>query len=547
MGVNGLWEILNDCASEICLDDLKGAQVAVDASIWIYQLSSIQSDSSFVCEGLFRRLCRLFYFGIQPIFVFDGRPSELKLKTTRKRNRTQKLAQKKIASLAKKALALRHLTNSSSVPAEVKNADMIQVSDEDNQESGIKDSSFDFNELDSKQKRIAGSSYRVYEFVKSSNNNAIIEKSTETSDSARNSEPMDSNSIDFDFEFEDIKSESVKCENSKNNNYEIQSEVTPIIPVTSISQVSAIVPLYKPPVSSDLFDEGEESNSHAQVHAPVALPMTPEIKSNLNPLDLTMKETVSQTKVSPITLISQAETACCMQSLGLSESSQPNISTNFQSKEIRKLARSVGYRLDFEAIMNFKSLICGFGFSWIAAPAEAEAQCVALQKCGVVDYVISDDSDAFLFGASKVIRNCFCKTKSPKVYDIGKSSFSQETLIFLGSLLGTDYFEGINGIGPKKALVKLSLLHSSAASAKACFETLMQEYSAKDKEYSSHQDFLLRSFYRAYKFPVTDTTEIRAKQAYIDDGALLKFMCANTQISENSLKKELALLHKYTN
>ncbi|TGO68158.1 hypothetical protein BOTNAR_0029g00260 [Botryotinia narcissicola] len=44
---------------------------------------------------------------------------------------------------------------------------------------------------------------------------------------------------------------------------------------------------------------------------------------------------------------------------------------------------------------------------------EAEAECAALQSCGVVDVVWTEDSDAFMFGCTSLIR--FCHVKKPKV------------------------------------------------------------------------------------------------------------------------------------
>ncbi|BGP13347.1 hypothetical protein JCM10213_001466 [Rhodosporidiobolus nylandii] len=45
------------------------------------------------------------------------------------------------------------------------------------------------------------------------------------------------------------------------------------------------------------------------------------------------------------------------------------------------------------------------GVQWRDAPGEAEAELAELQKRGEIDVVLSDDVDAFLFGAEKVVRN----------------------------------------------------------------------------------------------------------------------------------------------
>ena len=53
-----------------------------------------------------------------------------------------------------------------------------------------------------------------------------------------------------------------------------------------------------------------------------------------------------------------------------------------------------------------------FGLPYIIAPAEAEAQCAWLDAQGLVDGVVTDDNDAFLFGAKHIYR-CRYSTLSP--------------------------------------------------------------------------------------------------------------------------------------
>ena len=47
---------------------------------------------------------------------------------------------------------------------------------------------------------------------------------------------------------------------------------------------------------------------------------------------------------------------------------------------------------------------------------EAEAQCAKLEQLGLVDGVVSDDSDCLLFGARNVFKDIFDERKFVKVF-----------------------------------------------------------------------------------------------------------------------------------
>ncbi|KAH9960288.1 hypothetical protein BC827DRAFT_1360363 [Russula dissimulans] len=54
---------------------------------------------------------------------------------------------------------------------------------------------------------------------------------------------------------------------------------------------------------------------------------------------------------------------------------------------------------------GMKGMIEAFGFEWRMAPGEAEAELAHMNNTGIIDAILSDDVDNFLFGAKMVIRN----------------------------------------------------------------------------------------------------------------------------------------------
>ncbi|KAL7901993.1 hypothetical protein HDV63DRAFT_64917 [Trichoderma sp. SZMC 28014] len=111
-------------------------------------------------------------------------------------------------------------------------------------------------------------------------------------------------------------------------------------------------------------------------------------------------------------------------------------------------------------ITECQALLRLFGIPYITAPMEAEAQCAELVRLNMVDGIVTDDSDTFLFGGTRVYKNMFNSNKFVECYvgaDLDKElSLSREQLISLAQLLGSDYTEGLPGVGPVTAVEILS-------------------------------------------------------------------------------------------
>lgn len=111
-------------------------------------------------------------------------------------------------------------------------------------------------------------------------------------------------------------------------------------------------------------------------------------------------------------------------------------------------------------ISECQHLLSLFGLPYVTAPMEAEAQCAELVHLGLVDGIVTDDSDTFLFGGTRVYKNMFNAAKFVECYlsnDLSSEfSLTREKLIAIAQLLGSDYTTGIPGIGPVTALEIIS-------------------------------------------------------------------------------------------
>jgi len=125
-------------------------------------------------------------------------------------------------------------------------------------------------------------------------------------------------------------------------------------------------------------------------------------------------------------------------------------------------------RLTFAMIEESKLLLKAMGVPVVQAPGEGEAQAAWMAHAALVDFCASQDFDSLLFGAPKLVRNLTMSGKrklpgkdvyvdvEPELIDLNASlkalGIDRKRLVWIGILVGTDFNEGVKGIGPKKAL-----------------------------------------------------------------------------------------------
>ncbi|XP_016831395.1 flap endonuclease GEN homolog 1 isoform X2 [Cricetulus griseus] len=123
-------------------------------------------------------------------------------------------------------------------------------------------------------------------------------------------------------------------------------------------------------------------------------------------------------------------------------------------------------RSHFKSVLRecLEMLEC-LGIPWVQAAGEAEAMCAYLNASGHVDGCLTNDGDAFLYGAQMVYRNFTMNTKDPHVDCYTASSIKsklgldRDALVGLAVLLGCDYLpKGVPGVGKEQALKLLRIL-----------------------------------------------------------------------------------------
>jgi flap endonuclease-1 len=182
-------------------------------------------------------------------------------------------------------------------------------------------------------------------------------------------------------------------------------------------------------------------------------------------------------------------------------------------------------RLTREMAGEARELLRLMGLPVIQAPAEGEAQASHMAAKSSVWAAASKDYDCLLFGAPRLLRFLTISGKeflpskgafraiTPELIDtaslLDHYGITREQLIDLAILVGTDFNDGVKGIGPKKAL-KLVADHGS-----------IEQMPSEIRDAAGPDVQEIRNVF--LKPDVTDDYEIRFISPDID--GIVKFLC----------------------
>jgi len=193
-------------------------------------------------------------------------------------------------------------------------------------------------------------------------------------------------------------------------------------------------------------------------------------------------------------------------------------------------------RLTSEMIGDAKRLLDLLGVPWVQAPGEGEAQAAYMARKGDVWAASTRDYDSLLFGAPRLVRYLTIQGREwlpkkgrsrklePELIELnaflGHHGITREQLVDLAILVGTDFNQGVKGVGPKTAL-KLVREHGR-------LEDMPEDVVSRlPGEFDQIR--------RIYLEPdVTDEYDIEAES--LDEDGLVSFLCGERAFSRDRVE-----------
>ncbi len=203
-------------------------------------------------------------------------------------------------------------------------------------------------------------------------------------------------------------------------------------------------------------------------------------------------------------------------------------------------------RVTKDIVESGKKLLHLMGIPYMVAPSEGEGQASYMCKKGAVYAVASQDYDTMLFGAPRVARNVTISGRrklprknvyiniEPELMEFDATLKSLEInhtqLIWIGILLGTDFNDGIKGVGPKTALK----IAKEAKSIEDIKRAVKEKYNAEfELDITEVQDLFLKP-------EVKEVSEKEIEEmlgAVPNTEGIVKFMCDEHDFSTERIQK----------
>lgn len=181
-------------------------------------------------------------------------------------------------------------------------------------------------------------------------------------------------------------------------------------------------------------------------------------------------------------------------------------------------------RMTPTVIETSRELIDLLGFPIVDAPAEAEAQAAHMARQGDIDYVGSEDYDCLLFGAPYTLRQ-LTSNGDPECMDLEATlethGITIEELVDIAVLCGTDYNDGVHGIGPKTGLKEVK--------AGKSVDEILASYDAEIKALDEIREiYLSPSVTDTYSVPPVRSPDLDEIRRYITEEWEIPFDAVET-------------------
>mgnify|MGYP001137404536 CR=1 FL=1 len=219
------------------------------------------------------------------------------------------------------------------------------------------------------------------------------------------------------------------------------------------------------------------------------------------------------------------------------------VSTGDYQKAFSKAVMTA--RLSKNLVNDAKRLLSLLGIPYIQAQSEAEAQAAYMARVGHVWACNSRDYDSILFGAPRLVRYVTISGKEflpakdvsrpliPELITLSEVlsqlHVTQEQLIDIAILIGTDFNRGVRGIGPKRGLDLITRYKS--------IENLPEEIKVKvSVNYENVRKIYLNP-------PITH--EYNIEYSGLQESALYDFLCNERNFSKQSVDTVVGRMKRF--